>query len=302
MNQNTIIIGNGLSSLATSLVIAELGINVALYIGNEDQKNTNLVTFLSRNSLEFLKKIDSQKFNLKQYETIDEIECSHFDKKSNNESILDFSSKENECLGKIIPNNDLHNLMLSKAYSTSNIKIYKDTITKIDKNNDNVILEINGNKKIKSDFVIIADDKNLFIKKVLTKNMIHKNFNQTALSIRISASRKIHNKAYQYFTKDGPLALLPFLNNSSSIIWSLNKDSSILNLSKNDLKNKIEYFIKDECKSISIQSIERFELSFQYAKKLFYSNCLLIGDTAHRIHTIAGQGMNLTNKDIKSLR
>ena len=302
MNQNTIIIGNGLSSLATSLAIAELGINVDLYIGNENQKKTNLVTFLSQNSLEFLKKIDSQQLNFKQYETIDEIECSHFDKKNNYESVIDFASKENEYLGKIIPNNDLYNLMLSKAYSVSNIKIHKDTITKIDKKNDNVILEINGNKEIKSDFVILADGKNFFIKKKLTKNMIYKKFNQTALSIRINASRKIHNKAYQYFTKDGPLALLPFLNNSSSLIWSLNKDSNILNLSKDDLKNKIEYIISDDCKSISIQSIEQFELSFQYAKKLFYSNCLLVGDIAHTIHPIAGQGMNLTIKDIISLR
>ena len=298
MDQNIIIIGNGLSSLVSSLAIAELGLNVDLYLGTEDKKNTNLVTFLSRNSLNFLKKIDSQKLNFEQYETIDKIECSHFDKSTNNESILNFSSNTKEPLGKIIPNNDLYNLMLSKAYSVSNINIYKEIITEIDNRKDDVVLKINGNKEIKSDSIILADSKNECIKKLLSKNIIHKKFNQIALSIRINNIRKVHNKAYQYFTKDGPLALLPFLSNSSSIIWSLNKDSSILDLSKDDLKNKIEHIINRECESITIQSIERFELSFQYAKRLFYSNCLLLGDTAHTIHPIAGQGMNLTIKDI----
>ena len=95
--------------------------------------------------------------------------------------------------------------------------------------------------------------------------------------------------------------MLPYLKNKSSIIWSLHKDSRILKLSKNDLKSKIENIIQDECDSIIIQSLEHFDLSFQYAKKLFYANCLLIGDIAHTIHPIAGQGLNLSIKDIKTL-
>lgn len=301
MDQNIIIIGNGLSSLVTSLAIAKLGINVDLYLDKENHKVTNLVTFVSHHSLDYLKKIDNQSFNFEQYESIDEIECLYYDKKNNEESILEFESKKDEYLGKIVPNNELHNLILSKVLNVSNINIHNDIITEIENKNEYVILKIDGKKEIKSDCVILADGKNLVIKKALSKNMIINKFNQTALSIQINVSKTNQKKAYQYFTKDGPLALLPLSKNISSIIWSLNKTSNILNLSKNDLKNKIENITKDECDIISIQSIEPFDLSFQYAKKLLYFNCLLVGDIAHTLHPIAGQGFNLSIKDIKSL-
>ena len=301
MDQNIIIIGNGLSSLVTSLAIAKLGINVDLYLDKENHKVTNLVTFVSHHSLDYLKKIDNQSFNFEQYESIDEIECLYYDKKNNEESILEFESKKDEYLGKIVPNNELHNLILSKVLNVSNINIHNDIITEIENKNEYVILKIDGKKEIKSDCVILADGKNLVIKKALSKNMIINKFNQTALSIQINVSKTNQKKAYQYFTKDGPLALLPLSKNISSIIWSLNKTSNILNLSKNDLKNEIENITKDECDIISIQSIEPFDLSFQYAKKLLYFNCLLVGDIAHTLHPIAGQGFNLSIKDIKSL-
>lgn len=301
MDQNIIIIGNGLSSLVTSLAIAKLGINVDLYLDKENHKVTNLVTFVSHHSLDYLKKIDNQSFNFEQYESIDEIECLYYDKKNNEESILEFESKKDEYLGKIVPNNELHNLILSKVLNVSNINIHNDIITEIENKHEYVILKIDGKKEIKSDCVILADGKNSVIKKALSKNMITNKFNQTALSIQINVSKTNQKKAYQYFTKDGPLALLPLSKNISSIIWSLNKTSNILNLSKNDLKNKIENITKDECDIISIQSIEPFDLSFQYAKKLLYFNCLLVGDIAHTLHPIAGQGFNLSIKDIKSL-
>ena len=301
MDQNIIIIGNGLSSLVTSLAIAKLGINVDLYLDKENQKVTNLVTFVSHHSLDYLKMIDSQTFNFEQYESIDEIECLYYDKKNNEESILEFESKKDEYLGKIVPNNELHNLILSKVHNVSNINIHNDIITEIENKNESVILKIGSKKEIKSDCVILAYGKNLVIKKALSKNMIIDKFNQTALSIQINVSKTNQKKAYQYFTKNGPLALLPLSKNTSSIIWSLNKKSNILNLSKNDLKNEIGNITKDECDIMSIQSIESFDLSFQYAKKLLYFNCLLVGDIAHTLHPIAGQGFNLSIKDIKSL-
>ena len=302
MDQNITIIGNGLSSLVTSLAIAELGISVDLYSSVENQRKTNLVTFLSQHSLDFLKKIDIKEFNFEQRESINEIKCIHLDRKNDNKSILDFVSQKNNYLGKIIPNDDLYNLILKKVSSTGNINIYKNTITAIDKEKDYLFLKTKENKLIKSDFVIIADSKDSYIKKLLSQNMIKEKFDQIALSIRINALRKSKNRAYQYFTNDGPLALLPLSGNSSSIIWSVHKDSNLLKLSNQELKNKIESIIQDECATITIKSIEQFDLSFQYAKKLFYSNCLLIGDIAHTIHPIAGQGMNLSIKDIKSLK
>ena len=186
MDHNIIIIGNGISSLLTSLAIAKLGINVDLYSEIENPRSTNLVTFLSRHSLDFLKNIDNQKFIFDQYQSIDEIECSYFDKQNDNESILDFVSKGDAYLGKIIPNNDLYNIFLSKVLNVPNINIHNDVITQIDNKKNLTVLKTNKNKEIKSDFVIFADSKNPIIKKTIFSNMITKEFNQRALSIQIS--------------------------------------------------------------------------------------------------------------------
>ncbi|MDC0916256.1 FAD-dependent monooxygenase, partial [Candidatus Pelagibacter sp.] len=110
--------------------------------------------------------------------------------------------------------------------------------------------------------------------------------------------KKIENNiATQFFTKSGPLAFLPIASNRTSIVYSINsskiqKDENIKNLIKlYGLKYKI----------IKINKIEIFELQSLNLRKYYHKNILAFGDLLHKIHPLAGQGFNMTLRDIKIL-
>ena len=113
--------------------------------------------------------------------------------------------------------------------------------------------------------------------------------------------RKSQNIAYQYFTPDGPLALLPYSSRHSSIVWSLKKNSNILKLDENKLQEEMNKILGNIVNNFEITDLQKFNLTFSFSKKLFSERIAIIGDTAHSIHPIAGQGLNLIIKDIVCL-
>ena len=107
-----------------------------------------------------------------------------------------------------------------------------------------------------------------------------------------------NNTATQIFTRSGPIAFLPISSNETSIVCSLDtknkkyNDSDVLNLiSKNNPKYQIQ-------KTLELSS---FELSSSNLRNYYYQNILAFGDLLHRIHPLAGQGFNMTIRDIKTL-
>ena len=107
-----------------------------------------------------------------------------------------------------------------------------------------------------------------------------------------------NNVATQVFTNSGPIAFLPISNNKTSIVCSLDtknkkyKESEVFDLIN---KNNPRYQIED------ILKLSNFSLSFSTLRNYYHKNILAFGDSLHRIHPIAGQGFNMTIRDIKIL-
>ena len=111
--------------------------------------------------------------------------------------------------------------------------------------------------------------------------------------------QKFENKlAHQIFTKIGPLAFLPYSSNETSVVFSIFKknknisDEEIIELIK---KYNQKYIIK------SFSKIEKFNLEGSVLKNYYYKKILCFGDNIHKIHPLAGQGFNMTLRDIKIL-
>ena len=113
---------------------------------------------------------------------------------------------------------------------------------------------------------------------------------------------KTNNHAYQFFTKKGALALLPITKNFASIIWSLENNSSELNYNIEDISKEINKTFKNVTNFIEVTNLEKYKLNFEFVKKITSNSIVLIGDAAHSLHPIAGQGLNLSIKDIEELR
>ena len=102
----------------------------------------------------------------------------------------------------------------------------------------------------------------------------------------------------QIFTEIGPIAFLPISNYETSIVYSITKDQS--NFNDEEIKNLIKRYNKNYIIK-SFSKVEKFKLNFSILRNYYNKNILSFGDSIHRIHPLAGQGFNMTLRDIKVL-
>ena len=297
MNYDFIIYGGGISSEIAALALAKNNFNVC-YVKNQTVQKTesNLVTFLSSGSINYLCSIIDDPLEFNKFTDIEKISCRLASIKHGSSIIFD--NEPNSTLGKILPNKIISGQLALSLKENKNI----DTLFK----NKSIRKEIHSNK-----VSIVVDEQNeisakVFILSINDKNLLDQNnikfisqdLNQTALSINVQGDFKIQNHAFQIFTSSGPLAFLPYSNNKASLVWSLKNGSKELNYEKSKLENKVNSYFEKEIGILKIENIETHELNFLYAKKLYHGNTVIMGNIAHNIHPIAGQGLNLSIKDI----
>ena len=147
------------------------------------------------------------------------------------------------------------------------------------------------------DLIINCDANNIITKEFFFRK-INKNYNSKAFTAVIEHKKITNNTASQIFTKIGPIAFLPLSNFKTSIVFSVNikeknfNDKEILELIK---------FYNYKYEILNFSKLEKFNLSFSVSRNYFYRNILAFGDIIHRVHPLAGQGFNITIRDIKVL-
>tara|TARA_S200000501_G_scaffold238105_1_gene223171 strand:+ start:7 stop:1167 length:1161 start_codon:yes stop_codon:yes gene_type:complete len=297
MNYDFIIYGGGISSEIAALALAKNNFKVC-YIKNQTTQKTdsNLVTFLSLGSVNYLYSVIKDPFELNKFTDIEKITC-HLASAKKSSSIT-FDHEPNSTMGKILPNKIISDQLFLSLKDNINIDILSKT--------KSIRKELHSNK-----VSIVVDEQNEMSAKVLIlsindKNLLDENnikfisqdLNQTALSMNVQGDFKIQNHAFQIFTSNGPLAFLPYSHNKASLVWSLKNGSKELNYEKSKLENKVNNYFEKEIGILKIKNIETHKLNFLYAKKLYHENTVIMGNIAHNIHPIAGQGLNLSIKDI----
>jgi 2-octaprenyl-6-methoxyphenol hydroxylase len=148
----------------------------------------------------------------------------------------------------------------------------------------------------KYELIINCDPFNFITKRYFSKK-ISKEYNSTAYTTIISHNELINDTAFQIFTKKGPLAFLPISNKKTSIVYSVHN-------SKNQEEENIKKLIKDKNFNYKIRNIEKinsFELKSLNLRSYYHNNILAFGDLLHKVHPLAGQGFNMTIRDIKVL-
>jgi 2-octaprenyl-6-methoxyphenol hydroxylase len=135
----------------------------------------------------------------------------------------------------------------------------------------------------------------------LQKNILVKKYLKNIIVLRIqpiiSHDKIINTTAVQIFTKKGPLAFLPISNKKTSIVYSIYN-------SNNGEEENIKELIKDKNFKYKIKEIEKinnFELKSFNLRSYYHKNILAFGDLLHKVHPLAGQGFNMTIRDIKVL-
>ena len=187
----------------------------------------------------------------------------------------------------MVKNDELYKSLKKKVYKS---KFFKSTIIKKTFNEEQL------NKK-RYDIIINCDSNNFLSKKYFTKKL-EKNYFNVAYTAILKHKKIENNTAVQIFTEFGPIAFLPISKTKTSVVCSLDvKNRKYINADVVELinKNNPKYEISN------IFALNSFKLSSSSLRKYFHKNILAFGDLLHRIHPLAGQGFNMTIRDIKIL-
>lgn len=152
--------------------------------------------------------------------------------------------------------------------------------------------------------VVAADGANSWSRQQAKIFANHHSYHQRGIVALIETSESHQDTAWQRFLKSGPLAVLPVAGNRSSIVWSADKDSaqSLINLSEQAFEQALEEALQGRLGAVSLCSKRQsFELRSLQAECYFKRHIALVGDAAHSIHPLAGQGANLGFKDVQGL-
>jgi 2-octaprenyl-6-methoxyphenol hydroxylase len=282
---NVCIIGDGLTSLSLAKNLINKKINVHIY-HKEITNNFSLsrTIGISKSNLEFFEK-EIIKLPKKIVWEIKKIEI--FSEKIEKNKILNFENDKNN-LFYMVKNNELYESLIKKLLKN---KFFKQKIIKKENFYDKLL------KKNNYDLVINCDQNNPISKKYFIKK-IEKNYKSLAYTTILEHKKLENNSAIQIFTTVGPIAFLPISSTKTSVVCSVDvknksyKDSEILNLIK-------KYNPKFKIKKIS--KFSSFKLRSSNLRNYYHKNILAFGDLLHRIHPLAGQGFNMTMRDIKDL-
>jgi 2-octaprenyl-6-methoxyphenol hydroxylase len=272
------ILGHGLSSLTLAKALVNQNIYVDIITYKKNQKiGLSRTLGISKSNVNFFNKniINIEKFLWK----LKKIEI--YTDNLKNEKLLNFEKNDDQIFS-IIKNHELHRV-LEKSLIKS--KYFKKRYLK------------NVNLSFLKDYNIIINCNYLhnFTNKYFSKNII-KEYDSIAYTTIISHEKIVNNTAIQVFTKRGPLAFLPISNKETSIVYSVHNSTKKVN----DINELIkQYNLK--YKINKIDKIENFELKSLNLRSYYHKNILAFGDLLHKIHPLAGQGFNMTIRDIRML-
>ena len=297
------IIGLGITSKLTALALASNNCKVMIFgQSNSITHTSNLVTFFSQNSINFLNELGIEDL-INQSLPIKEISCSKLEQYQLEKKFQIHFNEENskDEMGRIIINNKLNASLDYQIKKNQNIVISNNTsITNYEHQGAKTILTLSDGVKIITHILIITDKKSNLINENFNSNQLRKELHQTSIVMNVKTNTNGH--AYQFFTNKGALAFLPINEKLASVIWSLDNSAPELNYDIDKISEKINEIFISVTGKLEVMDIKKYKLNFEYAKKIITKSIILMGDAAHSLHPIAGQGLNLSIKNIIALK
>lgn len=174
---------------------------------------------------------------------------------------------------------------------------------------DRPVLTLDTGDALAADLVVIADGAHSSLRSALGIGAVHHSPSQFAIAVNCETEAGANGVAYERFTPEGPLAFLPIPNTSSTrarynVIWCAHKERQmeLLALSDDDFIEALQ--AEFGWRAGKIERVGRrtgWPLGRVAARELVRSRCVLLGNSAHTLHPVAGQGFNLSLRDVERL-
>lgn len=225
-------------------------------------------------------------------------------------SSLEFSSDEigQPKLGDVVTNNAILSSIFLLLPNHKNLRFLSgDRLKTLDPQEESIKVCTEGGENISCKLVVGADGGLSSVRELSSINIRTWSYDQKALIANLKAEKSHSNTAYQVFTKNGPIALLPMQKDdeeSLSLVWSADIDYAerLLDLDIPSFLNELERKTESVLGKLSLDGeMSSYPLHQLHAKDYYAQRVVLIGDAAHSMHPLAGQGLNLGLGDVEEL-
>jgi 2-octaprenyl-3-methyl-6-methoxy-1,4-benzoquinol hydroxylase len=170
---------------------------------------------------------------------------------------------------------------------------------------DGVRLRLDDGAHLDARLVVAADGAESTLRTLVGLDVDRHDYGQRGVVAYVSTVRAHEDTAWQRFLPGGPLAFLPCADGRGSIVWTLPEDEAARVLALDDAMFDAELTRAFDARLGAVRVLSKraaFPLRRQLARDYAVGRVLLLGDAAHVVHPLAGQGVNLGLRDVSALR
>ena len=299
-NYDVAIVGGGLTGKLMASILVNSGIiqkKRLCWINTESNLSKDRrVSFI--NYKNFLKLKNDYGFNFlrKNYLIINTIEVHNLNEKQ------PLHLKDKDSHGIIIRNDILKEKI---NFSENDLVMYKSKVVSTNYNQLHRSLILEDNKIVSASLVLSADGNSSPLRKLTNIKYINHTLDHKIISGYLKCKNFDTSSAKQVFLKDSFIGLLPYSKDIINFVWSL--DNQILNKNPDfkfydEIIKRLNYFFSKDNINFNIPvsqntNFQTYPISVKYVKNPFKERIVLLGDAAHSVHPLAGQGFNLSIED-----
>lgn len=208
-----------------------------------------------------------------------------------------------EAFAHMVPNRVSGKVLLDATEGRIEV-IAPATITGLAEEEGRARLMLADGSVLRAPLVVAADGGQSTLRQMANIGVIGHDYGQTGLVTNIAHELPHEGVAYEHFRPAGPFASLPLPGNRSSLVWTERSDAAprYLAMDHAALAQEIEAVMGSSLGAVTLEEdLMGFPLKLQIARAFIAPRLALVGDAAHVVHPIAGQGLNLGLKDVAAL-
>ncbi|MCE0493010.1 2-octaprenyl-3-methyl-6-methoxy-1,4-benzoquinol hydroxylase [Vibrio salinus] len=307
-NHQVVIIGGGMVGAALALGLAKQGMAVALVENNqpvpfEKSQSADLrISAVSMASVELLTElgcweavVSMRACPYRRLETWEDPECR-----------TRFSADHLglEQLGFMVENRVLQLALWQSLINEPSVTFYcPDMLQSFRQRDDSVELILGSGEKITAQWIIGADGADSKVRQLAGIGVTAWDYRQHCMLINIDTHREQQDITWQRFYPSGPRSFLPFVGSQASLVWydAPQRIKQLMMMDNSHLEEAIKVAFPDELGEFTVLNKGGFPLVRRHAQHYSKGRAVIVGDAAHTINPLAGQGVNLGFKDVKSL-
>lgn len=222
---------------------------------------------------------------------------------------LQFDAEDDEPLGVMHENRHLRAALQARAEAGKNVwLLWKSSVASVERGEAGVIVALDDGRRLHAPLLVGADGRNSATRDAAGINMARWKYDHQAIVSVLRHEKPHDHVAYEIFYPGGPFALLPMNDDAkghrSAIVWSVPAEDAAgwLSLSDSDFAAEAEAAMGSFLGKVEMLAPRSsYPLGFHHAAHIVAERLALVGDAAHAIHPIAGQGLNLGFRDVAAL-